>query len=626
MEDFNVKYLMKKYPFQVYLCITIVSIFCFEIIGTIGISSITNNSSEYNVIAMAADLAGYDWKDTILKTHYYGYTASILFSSAFMFKPIVSNPMILLHSLLLINILINIICACILFLIISNIVNEHKWKVNYPIIALITITCSLIISNQVLTKNATNENLFMLCYYIAIYIITCSNKKGKKKSQIINSIFLALVCIIAYATNGRGIILIIITFLMYLVFKIFKLPPFGNLIIFFITFSFLFILSQIIKDYFVGNYFQMPSNTSVALINSDAKGVIKKAYQLLNPKGLKLCIKLVIGWGTYFIVSTYGLGIIAILYAIQCIFNKIKHFDEMCNIDFILAIIILFFMIGMSILGICFYYDSFYAMTYDSSNALANGRVDKLIYGRYISTIKSIILSYGLINIIYANNLKTKTIYISLIIFAFFEILFYKEIVPLMIDKRYAAVDIPEFALFFQNFESNYKFGIIKSYLPFKLIFNFTIICYIALLYIAKNKLNYIFLYVILILNISIGIAYTFDLSFPRTKYYRNLINQEQVEYIRNTYNENSLIITDNNTYLYQFFIPCDKVISFNLLDEESSSSYEHLIFVNPSESILNDIKNNYKEANVLIISENELDSNFYLLKQHNAIKEYIIR
>ena len=52
------KYLVNKYKSIVYLCVTILFVFCFEAVGTIKISSITNNSSEYNVIAMAADLAG----------------------------------------------------------------------------------------------------------------------------------------------------------------------------------------------------------------------------------------------------------------------------------------------------------------------------------------------------------------------------------------------------------------------------------------------------------------------------------------------------------------------------------------------------------------------------------------
>lgn len=620
------RYLTKKYAFQIFLCATILFVFCFEAMGIVGISSITNNSSEYNVIAMAADLAGYDWKDTILKTHYYGYTASILFSLVFAIKPIASNPLNLLHALLLINVLINSICAGILFLIVSNIIKEHNWKLNYSMVMLITIASSLLISNQVLTKSVTNENTFMLCYYIAIYIITCGNKKKIMKTQITNSIFLALVCVIAYATNGRGVILIIISILMYIVFKIFKLTPFGDFVTFLIACSFLFVLAHVMKGFFIENYFQNLSDASIALINSDAGGVIKRLFQMLNLKGLKLFVKIVVGWGTYFIVSTYGWGIIAILSAIQCIWNKIKRQDEICNIDFVLAMIMLLFISGMAVLGICFYYDSFYAMTYDPSNALANGRVDKLIYGRYISTIKSIILSYGLIKVIYTDNCLKKLIYISFYIFLIFEILFYKEIVPLMVTKRYAAVDIPEFALFFQNFESNYKFGIIKDYLPFKLIFDLTLICYIALLYIAKKTKKIYFLGFILLLNISIGIAYTFELSFPRAQYYQNLINQDQAEYVRKTYDDNSLIIADNNAYLYQFFIPQNKVISFNSLREEMCSSYKNLIFLNPGEETLNNSMLSHNKANILIISESELGNDFRLLNEYNTIKEYAFK
>ena len=102
-----------------------------------------------------------------------------------MIKPIASNSMILLHSLLLINVFINSICAGVLFLIVRNIIKEHAWEINYPMITLITIICSLIISNQVLTKNVTNENIYMLCYYIAIYIIAFGNKRKKEYYKLV---------------------------------------------------------------------------------------------------------------------------------------------------------------------------------------------------------------------------------------------------------------------------------------------------------------------------------------------------------------------------------------------------------------------------------------------------------
>ena len=110
---------INKHQRKTAVILTMTLVFFWEFLGCISVQSITNNSSEFNVIAMAAGMAGLDWKSTILGSHYYGFTSSLIFSVIFFIKPIVSNAGILLHSLLFINIFINSFCALLLFLIIS---------------------------------------------------------------------------------------------------------------------------------------------------------------------------------------------------------------------------------------------------------------------------------------------------------------------------------------------------------------------------------------------------------------------------------------------------------------------------------------------------------------------------
>lgn len=615
------KKLLHKYPLQFSLFITLLSVFLFELFGTFNISSITNNSSEYNVIAMAADLAGYDWKATILKTHYYGYTSSLIFSLVFFVKAIASRPILMLHILLLLNIIINVSCVGILFFITLNIVNMYQSKTNYILVSLITIACSLFISNQVLTKNVTNENLFVLCYYVSIYIIMFGNRRQTFRNQVFNSLLLALICVLAYATNGRGIILIGIAILMYIVYKILHLKPFGNVWVFIGSFFLLFILSQVVKGYFIDYYFHVAEDVTTELKNANVGGIVDRAFQLLNFKGLRLYIKLIVGWGVYFIVSTYGWGIIAIASAVQCVWDKISKKRSISDAELSLAIIILLFLVGMSMLGICFYHDSFYAMSYDNTNALADGRVDKLIYGRYISTIKSIIIAFGLVNLIYRYNNEKKFIKITLIIICVFEILFYFEIVPLMIGKRYAAVDIPEFALFFGNFEENYKFGVIKDIGSFKLIFTFTWAFCLLTLYFYRHKNVKYLIVTILLLNMAIGMEFTVELANPRTQYYQELIRQDLVEYIKQNYGDNVLVVADKNAYLYQFFLPTFKVVPSEYMEEELLEQYDYILLVEYNEAILNKL-NSYAiiNPNIIIISSEKIEGELFSLKNITKI------
>lgn len=74
---------IEKHQRKTAVILTMTLVFFWEFLGCISVQSITNNSSEFNVIAMAAGMAGLDWKSTILESHYYGFTSSLIFSVIF---------------------------------------------------------------------------------------------------------------------------------------------------------------------------------------------------------------------------------------------------------------------------------------------------------------------------------------------------------------------------------------------------------------------------------------------------------------------------------------------------------------------------------------------------------------
>lgn len=583
-------------------------IFLFELIGTLNIVSIMNNSSEYNVIAMAAGFAGYDWESTILKSHYYGYTASILFALVFFIKPLVDNSYLLLHSLLLINVLLNVACAYILYEIVFKMLYINTKKKYYVQTSFITIAISLFLSSQVLTKSVTNENLFVLCCYITVYILMFGNESTDRKSLCINSIVLAVCNVVGYATNGRGIIWICITILTFIVFYFLKCEKIGYASVYLVCLIGFFLLSVLMKNQIEDMFYFVESGTITEMKNNDVQGIIERAFKLINVTGVKLYIKLVIGWGTYFIVSTYGIGIVAIVAAIQNVYKKVKKKEEISNCIFAISLITIFFMLGMTVLGICFYYDSFFAMNYDGESSLANGRVDKLIYGRYISTIKGPIIALGIYELFF--NIKTKKEKIQMyllytLIYGGFAAAFLIWIQKRMVGKRYAAVDIPEFALFFGELEKNYKFGIVEEGALLKIIIIFGFVLCVVLLLNWFERNEFIVLFVI-ILNVFFGVEYNEKMMIPRSEYYQSEVQMEYISYIKNEESENALVVTDSNAYLYQFYLPDAKVVSSQqalLLELEDYAKV--YIFAFDNEQLLCDYTELFgNKSNVEIIFE----------------------
>lgn len=566
----------------VFLIVTLV-----EFVLTLPISSIMNNSSEYNVTAMAACLSGYDWSNTIAKNYYYGFTTSVLFSTVFKIPFIAKNPQLLLHALLLINIIINAACAVILFKIVVQISKKEN---NYVFAALLSVATSLLLSCQVLSKAVTNENVLVLSFFVCIYLLLRINKTNKVVIGLIYAIIIAMFCLVAYATNGRGVIIIAMSaiVLIYNCIRKKKKAEILELVAFFAVLLVGYLGVKYLKRYFVGSFF-----STGPLKNNDVSGLIDRALDLINLSGVLLYIRLLIGWGWYFIVSTYGLGIIAVVSAIRIVLKKFKK-EEVNEDIFIVSSIVLMFIGIMSVIGVSFYHDSFIDM-FAKTGELANGRVDKLIYGRYISTIKPIIIAYAIVAMIdYFDDVeRQKILQTVIVLFPFWFVAFMKMINPYMIRKTYAAVDIPEFAIFWlSKMKEDFKFGIVPE-MGNLLVGAFTALIFLGLVILLNKRKIYPFVISIIIVNLILGSLYTFVMMKPRADFYRDKLDSEVVEYINSVREDNSVIlITEQLGYLYQFELAdvmvCNKDTFFDKYEEED---YKYIFLLNEDQELVNKIQ-----------------------------------
>lgn len=564
-EQNNDKYIGSVIVFLVILLV--------EFAGTLSVTSITNNSSEFNVIAMAAGMAGYDWTDVMLQNYYYGFTSSLLFMFIFLIKPLVSNTWLLLHGMLLINIILSAISATILYLILYNYIKSIKWKCHPALVVLLSIAVSLFLSNQVLTKNITNENFLVLCFYVAVYIIGFGNKCNNKVSFQLQSIFLALVVALSYSTNGRGIILIGITLLMFVVGKCLKIKPFASFVTFLASLFVFFIILTFFKHFILDMFYSGAVNSDISMKNNDIKGILDRAFNLINLQGIKLYIKLLIGWGEYYIVSTHGLGLVAVVFLGKNIVQKFLGKTEVADSVFLLSVVCIAFLFLITVLGIAFYHDSFYAMSFDPNSDLAINRVDKLVYGRYVSTIKSITIAIGLISCFSSIKKEYRMLYF-IPLFLGMSVAFFRYIVIMMEGNRYAAVDIPEFALFIRNFCEDFKFGIVdKSGLY--LCISITFVIFLILLALIIKKKYFAFVCVLLAVNMILGVLFNITIIKPRNEYYGGLVSQEFISNINSLTNKNNVIvIVDEYDYLYQINMPDIKVIRYDKVTEGMLNNY----------------------------------------------------
>lgn len=193
-------------------------LFCFiwRVIPIFFMKSINISTDEFTVIGMAAYLAGLDWTDVIRPQYYYGYPMSIIYAPIFFINPLLKYPIILYRLCLFINALLGMLNTWIIYKLLFRLNSNTKTKS----VLWLTLIYSLAASSVAFEKVLTNETLLSLCFNLAIYI-SISFVDNCKKRNIINSLILGAISVLAYVINGRGIILFAMILVLWLIMKIF---------------------------------------------------------------------------------------------------------------------------------------------------------------------------------------------------------------------------------------------------------------------------------------------------------------------------------------------------------------------------------------------------------------------
>lgn len=559
-------------------------LFCFiwRVIPIFFMKSINISTDEFTVIGMAAYLAGLDWTDVIRPQYYYGYPMSIIYAPIFFINPLLKYPIILYRLCLFINALLGMLNTWIIYKLLFRLNSNTKTKS----VLWLTLIYSLAASSVAFEKVLTNETLLSLCFNLAIYI-SISFVDNCKKRNIINSLILGAISVLAYVINGRGIILFAMILVLWLIMKIFRKTYYLYICPYLLSIFGLFLVHFKIKAYYLGTFFT-PTNMNVA--NSGFDEYIEILIKFFSTNGLLALFIAVIGLLYTLTFSSYGFCIILLFVTIGIfISKKVKrqtrhaYFESPCNMELYVLIILCFFFILLSIGISVVHFGNFF---YDMSTKIKGGeihvnRADRMFYSRYTSTIKPLIIVFGIYIVEKIEKQYRKKLFLISFMFIFLLCILFQAInAPLIDNISYASSNSPELSIILTNLHEDFKYGTVKAErfiftsIIIIILTSFYYICYL------KDKTK-VFKICFTCINITMGFLLLTEFLIPRSEYYYNIPNKNIITYLSDIYKETSDItfITDGTEdYLYQMHLPKVKIINW---DTTAIETYNELIIVN---------------------------------------------
>ena len=231
----------------------IIFLLCFlwRAIPIFFMKSINISTDEFTIIGMAAHLAGLDWTSAIRPQYYYGYPMTFIYAPIFLLKPLLEYPVLLYQLCLFINALLGLLNTWVVYRLLLKLYGDDK---SNKMVLWLTLIFSLATSSIASEKVLTNDTLLSVCFNLAIYLCVGFTKYFKKKN-IINSVLLGAISLLAYAVNGRGIILTGMIIILCLIMKAFHKTYHLYISAYLLSISgFLFVHSKI-KAYYVATFF-----------------------------------------------------------------------------------------------------------------------------------------------------------------------------------------------------------------------------------------------------------------------------------------------------------------------------------------------------------------------------------
>lgn len=369
----------------------ILVIFYSRNIGTLNGINIIND--EFGYWGIAAEIAGYDWQELLSTTPYYSYGYSILLVPLYWLK---LDAALMYKVAIGYNIVFLLAAYGVSYLFAKTM---FSW-IDSKILLILCFLISFYTNNYVQIEIAWTESLLYFLVWVYIFLFALYIKKQQKK-YILGAIIVALYM---YSVHQRCLGILLVTFFMIFIQIIQRRQNYRTIgIILFVSCLFL-VLFQFGKQNMIDSFF-----SDNALVSANTMtGQSEKLFTVFGSwAGFSELVKSVIGKLFYLIATSAFLIVFALEKWICDFIMTVKQTARtkkiVCNGDQEVSFLLL--MMFLASFGI---------------NAIAMfssmGRLDMLVYGRYVEFIMGPALLYGMVFLV---EKKQKLEHISIYILLF---------------------------------------------------------------------------------------------------------------------------------------------------------------------------------------------------------------
>lgn len=485
------------------------------------LNSIVIINDEFGYWGIAAFLSGKKWSTLLSTTPYYSFGYSLLLVPLYLFN---LEPSMMYQMAIIINVLLIIGSYGIALLCSKELAEECDFRIRW----LICLTISFYTNNIIQAQIAWTETLLYFLIWLLFYIFIRNTKCLSYRNLLAGIIISIYMYTVHQRTIGVLLVYLGLTFCNILINK----KGYYKVLVGMIIVISLLLIQIVFKNYFIDNLF---SNNELVTMNNIQGQTGKVTNILTTSSGFVAFIKSIVGKFYYISVASLYIAPIGIFIGFINIIQEIKRTISLKKIQYNTVIYVELFAI-LSFLSL---------LTISAISMYVNkGRLDLLIYGRYMEVAVGPILLIGLLEF---NKKKKVTNYILVLIGIVFIITFFVD--QGLIDSESSSFNSTCASVLYYFFKQT-------SEIP-GLAFKITILTLIPLLLfiLLKNKkIKYIAYSILIIVWISLG---SFSGPIEQQEYIVKTVNpivdilKEEEESIEQIYFINSdTEITDSQTYI----------------------------------------------------------------------------
>ena len=373
------------------LGIFLIWIFSKNILNSYGICIIND---EFGYWGIAASWNGKDWTELLSDTPYYSFGYSLLIVGLYR---LLSSTELVYQCALWINVALILGSFWISYLCGRKIMPQFSRIVTLFICFLITIYSNNIVQAQV----AWTETLLYFLFWLSVYLII----RLIQKPTIVKVIFYSVLNVYMYYVHQRTLGILVSSLLIVIILLLGRKISFSLFACYIGSFIALFFVGNLIKNDIITTLF---TSKELVALNNYSGQTAKLESILTSPEGFLLLLESILGKLFYLGVSTFLFAYIALGHMIvNCISDLIvvikAGFYHIKDRTIVAAYLLLAFSSTFLIAAVAMY--------------LPYGRLDLLIYGRYMEMCIGPILFYG-ISLLFANKVEKKwvVIYITILL------------------------------------------------------------------------------------------------------------------------------------------------------------------------------------------------------------------